>query len=560
MASGGYIGWKTSSPPEKTFSPDSQPARQTAGERNPVRGNTASRETALRMKTVRDAPTQAERIRAAISLAMSLPASEFAAWAEGDRFDFRAGPELSIFRMILFERWIAEDPDSLIAFSVNNNHGQAYRGVAQLAKEDPQRVIDFFRENPNDAFELEKLAEIGSHGPALALSRLEEMSARGLTAADTERSGALFRALAMKSPEVLEAALAGLSPALRKQAETALIGKRLKESFQAEVRALWDRPDGWEMFNEIIQRNRKLGTEIAGEVMNMPAAWRSSLADFPYYAVQSGSAKQWLDMDLAAAGFSKSQEERIRKFAIQQLASAEPEEAISRLDSLGLSAEERAGILSNAFSRYGKSPEKAEKLIAMLSSAEEKAEARKLLELTVLGTGKNGSKTPSDWLKALDGAKGTGNASWYFARETGRWDAGQVSEFQKGFQELSAEGKQKVAGELASRAESSDGNDSVIGHAVKYLVENPPEKTESRNFQDNPTNNAAAFAMRLASNDLSAASTWIDSLPQGEAKTWARRNVAMDMRQYDPAAVREWITTLPQGERDDLNKYLADGE
>ncbi len=488
---------------------------------------------------------------------MSLPASEFAAWAEGDRFDFRAGPELSIFRMILFERWIAEDPEGLIAFSVNNNHGQAYRGVAQLSKDDPERVIEFFRANPNDAFEMGKLLEIGNHHPSLVLARLAEMSARGVSAGDGEKSASLFRALAKKSPELLGAALDGLSPVLRKEAEAALIGQRLGESFAEEVRTLWDRPDGWQIFNDIITRDGKFGAKIAGEIKDMPAAWKGSLADFPYYAVRGESSKQWLDMDLEGAGFSASQAEKIRKFAIQQLAGADPADAISRLGSLGLSPDERSSVLSNAFARVGNSPDRQEALIALLSTAGEKAEARKLLELAALGNGRDGAKAPSEWLKAIDAASATGNTSWYFARETGRWNAEQVSEFNQEFDGMSAEAKSKVAGQLASRADDAGGNDILIGNAVKYLVENPPEKTESRRFHDNPSNSAAVFAMRLASSDLSAASTWIDSLPQGDAKTWARRNVAMDMRQYDPAAVRDWIKTLPPVERDDLNGYLA---
>lgn len=554
------VGWKSAPDLGKAAVVEAKPERIVSRERVAGGRDSAAREVARKMKSVRDGATQEERIRASISLAMSLPASEFAAWAAGDRFDFRAGPELSIFRMILFERWIAEEPDSLIAFAVENDHGQASRAFEHLMKDDPERILAFFRAHPNDSFELEKLTAIASSNPQLVMARLAEMSGRGMTADAGEASEKLFRELAGKSPAILEAALDGLSPVLRKKAETALCGVRLATDFQGEIRALWERPDGWEMFNDNLQSNPKLGAKFLEELASMPSSWRNSLGDFPYYAVREETARKWLEMDLEKAGFSNHQVERIRSHAAERLIRIDPDFVMGLIGSLSLDKGEKAELFQSAFLRFWNSPEMAESLIAKLGSDEDKAAAREQLERLTLNHAKQGVKTPADWIDALGSGGATGSSAYSFAAAAGRWDEKQVSEFRSGFNELPAKEKQNLALALASRAEYTDGNRALVSDAIGYLLHNPPEQDRQGSMMDDPRMMASQYALRLASQDLSSASVWIDTLPAGEARMWAQRNVAKDLRQYDPAAVRDWIKTLPQAERDDLNKYLAGEE
>ncbi len=559
LVASAVIGWKTASQSGTQEMETLGQERQTARDPAQGRSNPAVRESVLRMKAIREMESPVERLRGSISLAMSLPASEFAAWAEGDRFDYRAGPELSIFRMILFERWEKENPESLIEFTVRNNHGQAYRGVESLLKNEPEVVLDYFREHPNDNFELHKLATIAKKNPSLALDRLAEMSVRGMTPEAGKNADDLFRELAKSSPEILEAALEGLSPLLQREAETALAGQRLSNSFQDEIRNLWSRPDGWELFSRILEKNRKLGANLADEITNMPDAWRNSLVNNAYYMMDNGGAKRWLSLDLEAAGFTAPQAERMRKTAIQHFAYADPKAAMQMLNSVNLEAYERSSILSNALSKFGNSPEKMDELIELLSSEEDKEAARRSREF--LSLRRDGNTTaPSEWIKVLGGQNIGGTDSYYFTRASGQWNEEQVGEFRETFETLPENDKGKIAAALASRAGDTVGNDSVVGDAIRYLVQNPQEQTEGQIQSHVDRTRASEFAVRLASNDLAQASEWINTLPQGEAKTWAQRNVARDLNQYDPSAVRDWIKTLPQGQRNDLNGYLAGEE
>ncbi len=512
------------------------------------------------MKSIRAGVTQEERIRASVSLAMSLPASEFAAWAEGDRFDFRAGPELSIFRMVLFERWLAEEPDSLIAFAVKNDHGQAFRGLEHLLKKDPERVLEYFRAHPNDGFELRKLSILADSEPGLVLARLAEMSERGMTAKGGEASEKLFKELASEHASLLEAALEGLSPVLRMKAETALCGVRLATDFQSEIRVLWERPDGWKIFSESLRANPALSAGFLGELSAMPVSWKNSLGDFPYYAVRGESAKKWLEMDLEETGFSKNDVDRIRVHAAQELTGTDPEFVMDMLGSLKLEQRQKTEFFQRAFMRLRNSPEEAERLIARIDSEDDRIAAREQLDVLKLRIGQLGMREPADWINALGSGELTDSNAYRFASAAGGWDEKQVSEFQAGFRELATAEKQKIALAFASRADDTGGNEALVSDAISYLVTHPPEQDRRGNVRNDPKMMASQFALRLASKDLAAASEWIDTLPAGEASMWARRNVAKDMRQYDPAAVRNWIRTLPTAERDDLNGYLGKGE
>ena len=554
------LGWKTAPTPPETGTQQTSPETKVSRERVPGGRDAAAAEVARKMRAVRAGITQEQRIRSAVSLAMALPPSEFAEWAEGDRFDFRAGPELSIFRMVLFERWQMEEPDSLIEFAVRNNHGQAYRGLEQLLKNDPTRVLEYFRAHPNDSFELGKLPALAASEPGLVMTRLAEMSERGMTAKAGEASEKLFRELAAKHPSMLEAALDDLSPVLQKKAETALSGVRLAADFQSEIRALWERPDGWEIFSESLQANPALGAGFLGELAAMPVSWKNSLGDFPYYAVRGESARKWLEMDLEEAGFSERHVDSIRVRAAQELMRKDPDFVIGVLGSLNLEKRERAELFAAAFMRLRNSPEKAERLIAELGSEEDRTAAREQLELQKLRSESPEVKEPGDWIQAFGSGVATSSSVYAFTAETGRWDEKQVSAFQEEFKDLASTEKQKVALALASRAADAGGNEALVSDAIGYLVNHPPETDERGWMRDDPRMMASEFALRIASRDLTAASAWINTLPEGEASQWARRNVAKDLQQYDPAAVRDWIKTLPQGQRNDLNGYLAGEE
>lgn len=132
-----FVGWRLA---PKGVALQRKPEPEAVSIRVPARDRPTRNDSGVsrKMDRIRNGESPVERSRAAISLAMSLDPSEFAAWVEGDRFSSRNGPELSIFRMIIFERWAAEDPYSLIAWGILNDYGQAGRALDTFAKNDPE--------------------------------------------------------------------------------------------------------------------------------------------------------------------------------------------------------------------------------------------------------------------------------------------------------------------------------------------------------------------------------------------------------------------------------------
>jgi hypothetical protein len=49
----------------------------------------------------------------------------------------------------------------------------------------------------------------------------------------------------------------------------------------------------------------------------------------------------------------------------------------------------------------------------------------------------------------------------------------------------------------------------------------------------------------MAQDDPAAASDWIQSLPAGDPKLWAQKNLHSLWSQYDPAAADQWMKSLP---------------
>lgn len=513
------------------------------------------------MHSVGSAATPSERLRAAIALAYSLPPSEFAAWMEGDRFSFRKGPELHIFRMIIFERWIKEDPDSLIPWAGKNNHGQAGRALLALANDNPQRLLDHYRSHPDSKTELGVLAEIAKKQPELALARLQELSLVGLPAEIGRLVEGLLEELAKKSTSALELALAALPPDLRRQAESALSRQRLSTSFQTEIRALWENPEGWQMFESSASRDSALATMLIAELANLPPNWKASMAANPYSLLNNDNGKEWFTADLEGAGFTAAQATKIKRRTLLSLAYSDPEFALENLEQLGSDSGTKTDVISRAFLSFKGDEAKTEKLMAMLPNDEDRQLARDQLKLRDQSPAEIKAQKPSEWLGMLGGIDTGERNSYAVIDQLRNWDKAKLTELRSGFNDLPTDQKQKIAGVLVSGASYNNydtADTGLIGDALRILVSTTPTASDAtRNSNDGgPVMASSAYAVQLAMKNPDEATSWINSLPEGDAKLWARKNVAANWQQYDPPAVAQWVRSLPVDAREQVNQYL----
>ncbi|MEO7098682.1 MAG: hypothetical protein ABI162_04930 [Luteolibacter sp.] len=550
------LGWHLATP---ALSPATVQAAATGGAprdyRHPPKSPRNGGIVAAQMRAIRNAGSPSERMRMAISLANSLPPSEFAAWMEGDRFDFRKGPEMSVFRMIVFERWIKEDPGSLIPWAATHNYGQAGRALLALANNNPQSLIDHYRSHPDDKTELQTLKEVAKKNPALALQRLQELSARGLPSGMARVAKSLLDELAKNSPAALKAAIASLAPHLQQEAERALSGQRLAASFPTEIRALWERPDGLKIFSDNLSGNSELSTKLIAEIPDLPESWRAGMANSPYNFVSEKNGKQWIEADLEGAGFSASQAKSIRERALLELASSDPGFALKNLAGSDVDSGTKADIISSALRSVKGDGVEAEKLIGMMNSEADRQLARDQLKREELAASAGKAQNPTEWLEKIGSINGALNSPYKVLDQIQSWDKSKIAELRARFNTLPVDQQQNIGRMVVTGGMNSEIDPGFAGDAVRSLVTHPPAVTSGSTY-DTPAMASSTYAVKLSINDPAAATSWINTLPEGEAKLWTLKNVAANWRQYDPEAVALWVKTLPADARDQVTQYL----
>jgi hypothetical protein len=578
------IGWKLADEPERPAA--DQPAAATRTTDRPTRANRRGGPpdaVRQRVAALRAIASPDERLRATMALARSLPVSEIPAWLDGRWFPAGGGFDLMLFNKLLKERWQQEDPEALLAWSFKNNSSQARATLTSWAKTDPQRALDYLKANPNRELEIQVLTEIARTDPALALRALGEQPAAGRS--DSGMSDyylqQLFQQLAKSSPAALENALAALPPGLRFQAEVALINDRMATSFDTEIRKLWERPDGWRIFEQLKNDGRDLNSRIFAELANLPPAWRARLADNAYRFVGIKDAEKWIHADLEGCGFTAAQAKTIRTQGLSTLASQSPETVLKLMAEMDLESHYRRNIIGNLFANFRGSPDQADALLALLGSDEDRQMARDLANRPREESLPK-IEQPTDWLAQAGRAdtKSGFSTSYQYLSMLRGWNADKIATLSSEFQTLPADQKRQVAKLLTGNSGYVDNITSLQGEALRYLIANPepkPTNTEpvfdpaqaqrlpdgtlftpaDRSATDSArVSQASQFAVNWAKRDPAAASDWVQSLPAGDARLWAQKNLAANWSQVDPEAADHWLSTLPAADRAQVREFL----
>lgn len=548
------IGWKLGANSETSTAvsgPAAGPEQHRPARRvRPVPGPAG--EAGRQLAAIRASRDPGERMRATVELASMLSPSEFAAWMDGGWFSIRGGAELTLFTKIIQERWKQEDPEGLLLWSLKNKSNDAAGILASWAASDPQKLVDFFKSHPDNRAELQALATIAKTDPALALRRLQELTGEGLSRNDGGYAGGLLQQLAKQSPAALEAALESFPAELKTRAEIVLIGLKMEKFSAEELQKLQDRPDGIKILTGILESggHDSIKEKIFDQLAGFPSSWRSAIASNAYYFVSEKNSAKWAAADLESLGFSKQQSAEIRLTAISRMTDKQPEEALRLLGGMEVEADVRRNVLQNIFQNLRDKPERADALLAQLDSEEERQTARAMIAAPQSDSGEiNKVEKPADWLAqvaALDPKQGT---PYQYLSVLRTWDSEKLGALTEQFKSMPDESKLKLAKLIAGNGFSDKG--PLEGEAIRYLVANPQpvkEVISSDPFSNGPRDPiqlASGYIQKTAQNDPAAASEWIQSLPAGDAKLWASKNLHSLWSQYDPKAADQWMKSLP---------------
>jgi hypothetical protein len=319
-----------------------------------------------------------------------------------------------------------------------------------------------------------------------------------------------------------------------------------------------ERPDGWKILSDSLSNDKGLKDKSIEQLANLPAGWKSSLASSSYNAIDSTNASQWWNADLEGLGFTTKDAKRIRLTALGRMASRQPEDALKLMAGSGFDANERRNVIANIFSNHR---ENAETLLGMLDSEEEKMIARAYLPSNSDSSSSAGPlkiETPTDWLEQIGSADFNSGSSYQYLSMLRGWDSDKIAELGTQFRSLPDEKKTQVAQVIAGNGGHSGHLDpALVSDAIRHLVaQAATPKDENRGNSSDPIVQASQFAVNWSMKDPDAASQWVQSLPAGDAKLWAQKNLAATWTQYDPEAVEQWIKTLPADSRGEVEKFI----
>ncbi len=525
------------------------------------------------MAAIRNTGPAGTRMQATLSLVQGLSPAELREWLEHHWFDAGEGFELTLFRKVAMQRLWDEDPEGTLAWCKTALPQEYSETLQRWSHEDPERVLRFLKENPDRERELQMLQMIAGTRPELAFARAKELleTSRPGQGSDLHYFSQVFNRLAAKDPAMLEAALEGMPAAWRFAAEGALAGERLKADFDSEIRALWEHPDGWKIFNHAagnVGERSELGNKVLAMLDDLPAEWRTRIARESYRFLDQKNAADWMDADLEGAGFGKEHIRNIRYQAMHYLAQQDPENALRRLADLEVDESQRRNLISNLFSysMHGKNEEQREKLLGMLEDEKDLQIAREALQAQTMSLAEPKEVSPADWLEQAAGADT--NRRYGYLNQIQRWDKAKQDELAANFRTLPEEKKTAVAKLLASGSEyysnSSSLSPGLQGEAIRYLLTLPAEDPSAEGgapFSSrgaNPVHLATTHALQLAKKDSDAAAEWVNTLPAGEGKQWAQKNLAANWMNYDPKAAGMWLQSLPAADRKAVEVYLKE--
>ncbi|MCU0749159.1 MAG: hypothetical protein MUF13_06385 [Akkermansiaceae bacterium] len=553
----GTIGWNiTADPKTMPAAPQEQASIESKSPKRldrPSRRFGAPEAVRKRMAGIRAISSPGDRMRATIELANSLPVSEIAAWLDGRWFDTGQGFDVTLFNKILNERWAKEDPEGLVLWGMKNNSGNATGILADWAKTEPQRVLDFFKAHPNREMELASLTVMAEKHPAIALQALRDMNPafRASNGMNDYYTRQLMKQLAISAPAALESAIDSMTASMQVTAEAALSGERLKSGFETEINRLFARADGWKIFQLAINHSEDLGDSIFNHLANLPPRWRDAMVSNSYSIISDTDSEKWCSVDLQSMGFSESQASSIQSMAFTKYGYRDPEAAIRLMVQSNLSDGVRNSMIGNVFRNYRGDPEKTDSLIALLGSEKDQQMARAALAANSRNQHQQ-TVSPAEWLNQI---ASNSNGSYQYLSNLDEWDKDKLGQLQSEFKSLPAEKKQSTARIMVQHIGNTENARSIQGEALHYLVANPEEPKPGESRSD-IISEASEYAVRLAKEDPSAATDWVNRLPAGEAREWAQKNLAANWAQYDPDATHQWIGSLPAGERDAVKEYV----
>lgn len=540
LLAGGLVGWWTggtpaSLPPPPSAGPDSPNSK--------TRFNVISPEARLRVQQVRQARTAAERLRQVVILATNLPLAEFPRWFEGNYLRFLDSGTEDVFYQILCDRWLAAEPAEGARWLLEHRKGSAAKALASWVQADETAAIAWVKSLPASRRQETVgalISAVGTRSVAAALHLLDELRAPSL-----DLQGVVGK-LALQDREAVLGYAGATSGNLRRSLLIEVAGAWMERDLRWVVALLQREGLGPETFEQLANTTHygSAGLTLLNQAAFLPKGWLEQLSDLRM--LTQGCELEWLQTKTGKHGLSK---QVLQKLQLQAAAMpwwyndkrAAGRKLVEQGDWLPLQA--RAKIAETLALRWKDDPAAArhwvDGLQGELRAAGEKGLAGLQAEIARNQQEKQ-LKSPAEVIRSLESETTTG-----LPRSTIDWNPAETADAVKLTATLAPAAAARV---LNSIREDDDGLPRpVLGAILNRAMSAPPGDGDHQ--QREQTRAACRLAAGWAISEPRQAAAWVESLPAGEARLWAAKNVALQWNQYSTSEPRAWAAKLPEAER-----------
>ncbi|HEY1122432.1 MAG TPA: hypothetical protein VGE67_12560, partial [Haloferula sp.] len=329
-----------------------------------------------RMEKVRQTKDPGERMRETVELVNSLPVTELRRWIERGWFAAGDGYERKVFTLLAKERWKRDDPEGYVTWGLKTRK-DGRDILVEWARTDPQRMLEFFRKNPDPMLELQLWAAAPDLDSGFAMRRLLELARAG--GADPNFNywpvDRLASVIGKTDPDLLENHLDDLPTEWRGKVRGAIVAARLQADFPAEVARLAEMPDGWALMTAARQGMEGFSLKVLDSVASFPESWKASLADDPAGLVND---PRWLDADMEKLGFTPDQARKVLTEAMRMASFSSPQRVLGGLHASDLTDAQRRSVLACIF-HPGGDPKSMAGMLGYLNSPELRQQAEAMM-------------------------------------------------------------------------------------------------------------------------------------------------------------------------------------
>lgn len=510
------------------------------------------------MASLRVASNPAERTRAILDLAQSIPVNEIAQWLNHDWFDLRSGYDYNLFMNILRERWANEDPYSYLTWASKNKPSDVEKIITKLADSEPEKLFNYLKSITDDnEFDYYAVRAIAKKNLPLALQFLTNIESKY---PNSNSLSVYFTEFVKNSLKDLEANLDTLSPKLRKAAEVAILSKKIKDDPVNEINKLLNMPNGYALFEDASMHssgNRDgIYDMFFAQFSELPNEWKKGLRNrFESLIYSSKNKSQWFTLSAEALGVTEEERQKIFSRAISNYYTSDEnltKEKIQISNGIKMEDSDRKRMLKNIFVTFSKDSPKTSEYLALLKDDAERAQMEQYL---MRDEASKNAIVQKSWLSSLDE-----NSDLY---QITKLDSKQINDIVTEFKELPKESRNEKTKVILSSLKIWNFNSvtentrPIIQQAIQEALNDPSLLMKQDNKIDTDKYYAIAnYATMYAKEDSDAASAWMSSLPSGKEKSVIQNNFVANWMNDDPSAAKAWMENLPANEKKEVQAFL----